>query len=52
MAGPAGAANAVHVVLSVVGQIQVDHVGQLVDIDAAGRQIRGHQHPQGTALKF
>ena len=51
LAGPAGAADAVHVVLRHVGQIKVHHMGQLVDIDAAGGDIGGHQHTHLPALE-
>ena len=42
-AGTAGAADAVNVVFLDVGQLEVDHVRQLVDIQAAGGDIGGHQ---------
>ena len=51
MAGPAGAADPVYVVLGLVWQVQVDHVRQLVNINAPGSQVCGHQHPQRTSLE-
>ena len=51
LAGPAGAADAVHVILGHIGQIQIDHMGQLLDVDAPGGNVRGHQHPHLTALE-
>src|SRR5690606_30056382 len=42
--GPAGAADAVHVGLVVGGAVVVDHVGDVVDVDAAGRHVGGDQH--------
>src|SRR5690606_34982848 len=41
--GTAGAADAVDVVFLDVGQLVVDHVGQLVDVQAAGGDVGGHQ---------
>ena len=43
-AGAAGAADAVHVVLGHVGQLVVDDVRQLVDVDAARGDVGRHQH--------
>jgi hypothetical protein len=37
VACPAGATDPVHIVLCLVGQIQIDHVGQLVNVDTPGR---------------
>ena len=44
VAGAAGAADAVHVILGHVGQVVVDDVRQLVDVDAAGRDVGGDHH--------
>ena len=41
--GAAGAADAVHVGLLVVGTLVVDDVGDVVDVDAAGGDVGGHQ---------
>jgi hypothetical protein len=49
---PAGAANAVHVVLCLVGKIQIDDVGQLVDIDTSSRQIGGYEDTQGSTFEI
>src|SRR5690606_18660295 len=43
-AGAAGAANAVHVVLGNVGQFEIDHLRQLVDVQAARGDVGGDQH--------
>lgn len=51
IAGPARAADSVHVVLSLIGEIQVHHMGQLLDINPTGSDVGGHQHPHLTALK-
>ena len=51
VAGAAGAADAVDVVLRLVGQIEVHHMRQLVDVDAAGSDVGGHQHAHLTALE-
>ena len=42
-AGPAGAADPVHVGLVVVGALVVDHVRDPVDVDAAGGDVGGDQ---------
>ena len=41
-----------YVILRLVRQVEVDHVGQLVDVDAAGSQVGGHQHAQGTGFEI
>ena len=51
VAGPAGAADPVYVVLRLVRQVQVDYVGQLVNVNAAGSQVCCHQNPQRTSLE-
>src|SRR5690606_29577269 len=50
--GAAGTADAVHIVLSHVGQLEVHHMGQLVDIQAAGGDIGCHQHADAVALEI
>ena len=40
---PAGAADAVHIGLMVLGNVVVDDMGDVVDIDAPGSHIRSHQ---------
>src|SRR5690606_19390012 len=49
-ASAASTADAVHVILRHVGQLEVDHMGQLVDVEAAGGDVGRHQHPD--ALRF
>src|SRR5699024_62836 len=44
----AGAADAVDVGLLVLRALVVDHVGHIVDVDAAGGHIGGHQHVDGA----
>ncbi len=51
VAGPAGATDAVHVILRDVRQLEVHHMGQLVDVQAAGGDVGGHQHPDGVPLE-
>src|SRR5262249_52105664 len=51
-AGAAGAADAVHVVLGHVGQLEVDDVRQLVDVDAARGDVGGHEHLQRAGLEL
>ena len=48
----AGAADAVHVVLGHVGQLEIDHVRQLVDVDAACGDVGGHQHREVAGLEL
>src|SRR5690554_3399266 len=50
-AGTAGAPDAVHIVFGHVGQFEVDHVGKLADIEAAGGDISGHQYLELTTLE-
>ncbi len=45
-ARPAGAADAVDVVIRRARQVEVDHHGQLGDVDAARGHIGGHDHLQ------
>ncbi|VVE50525.1 hypothetical protein PCE31107_04673 [Pandoraea cepalis] len=51
-AGASGAADAVDIVLRHFRQVEVDHVGQLVDVDAARGNIGRNQHLQCAALEF
>ena len=44
-AGPGRAADTVHVTFRFVGQVEVDDVGDAVDVDAASRNVGGHQGP-------
>src|SRR5260221_176470 len=50
-AGTAGAADAVHIVLGHMRQVEVDHVGQGLDVEAARGDIGRHQHAQLVALE-
>ena len=45
LAGPAGAADAVDVGLGHLGQVVVEHAGQRLDVQSAGGDVGGHQHP-------
>ena len=49
--GTASTADTVHVVFFNVRQLEVDHVGQLVDIQAAGGDIGGHQDAHLASLE-
>ena len=51
VAGPARAANAVDVGLGHVGEVVVEHPGQLVDVNAPGGDVGGHQHPYPPRLE-
>ena len=50
-AGAAGAADAVHVVLGDVRQVEVDDVRQRLDVEAARGDVGGHQHAQLVVLE-
>ena len=43
--GPTGAADAVDVVLLLVGHIVVEYHIHIVDVQAPGSHVGGHQHP-------
>ena len=49
--GAAGAADPVHVGVAVAGSVEVDHVGDVGDVDAAGGHVGGDQHFDVTALE-
>ena len=51
VASPAGATDAMDVILGLVRQVKVHHMGQLVNVDAAGGDVGGHQDPELTALE-
>ena len=50
--GAAGAAGAVQVRLVLVGRVGLDHQIDVVDVDAASRDIRRHQHVDATAREL
>jgi hypothetical protein len=41
--GPPGSTDTVNIRLGGGGDIEIDHMGNSGDIDAAGRDVRGHQ---------
>jgi hypothetical protein len=47
----AGAANAVHIVFGHVGNFVIDHVGQIVNVNAAGGNVGSDQCAQAAAFK-
>ena len=49
--GPGGAPDAVDVVLGDVGDVEVDHVGQGLDVDAARGDVRGHEDAELAVLE-
>ena len=51
VAGPAGAADAVHVVFRHIGNLVIHDVRQFVDVDAAGRDVGRDQRPDVAALE-
>ena len=48
----AGAADAMYVIFSDIGQIVIHHMRQLIDVDAARGDIGGHQHLQIACLEL
>ena len=48
----AGAADAVDVRLGVVGDVEVDHVADAVDVQAAGGDVGGHEDVQAAVLQL
>jgi hypothetical protein len=50
-ARPARAADAMHVGLRLVWQLVVDHVRDVVDVDAAGRNVGGDEHRRMLRLE-
>ena len=50
--GTGRAANAVDVGLGHLGQVVVEHMGQLADVNAAGGDIGRHQHPGLARLEI
>ena len=51
-AGPGGPADAVDVVLRVLGQVVVDHMADRGNVQAAGGDIGGHQDPYLPCLEL
>ena len=50
-ARPAGSADAVDVGLRLVGQIVIDHMGQLIDVNASRRNVGRHQNARFARLE-
>jgi len=40
----AGTSDTMHVVIDVVGQVVVDHLGHVGDVETAGSHVRRNQH--------
>ena len=51
LAGAPRAADAVHVDIAVLGQVVVDHVVDVVHVDAPGRHVGGHQYRDAGRLE-
>ena len=51
LAGPAGAADAVDVVVRFVGQVEVDDVRDTLDVDAPSRDVGGHEDTNAAGLE-
>ena len=49
--GPGGAADAVHIIVGHVGDIVADHVRDIIDVQAAGRDVGGHHHLKVAATE-
>jgi hypothetical protein len=43
---PSRAPNAMHVIFGAIGQIEIDHVADIRDIDPSGGNIRCDQHTE------
>jgi len=52
VSGAAGAPDAMYIVFGDLRHVEVDDMRELVDIQAAGRNVRGHQHPDLAVLEF
>ena len=50
--GASRAPDAVHVIFRVVGEIEIEHHLDVVDIDAAGRHIGGHQEAESARAEL
>ena len=50
-AGARGAADAVDIAFRFVGQLEIDHMGDIVDVDAAGGDVGRHQHARLAGLE-
>jgi hypothetical protein len=46
-----GAPDAVHVGIAVAGRVEVDHVGDVLDVDPAGGDVGRHQGVDLAALE-
>ncbi len=51
-AGPACPADAVNVIVRILGHVEVDHTGQIADVEAPGRHVRGHENPDFPCLEL
>ena len=51
-ARPTGATNAVYIVFGHVGDLVVDDVGQLLDVDPTRRDVGRHENPQAPFLEL
>jgi hypothetical protein len=50
-AGAAGATDSVDVILGLIRKVKVDYERDLLDVDAAGRDVRRHEHTVKPGLK-
>ena len=49
--GPTGTTDAMDICLGGIGNIEIDDMGNLTDVDSPGRDIGRHQHLKGAAPK-
>lgn len=42
--GPTGTADTVHIIFGNFRQVKVDHMGQFIDVESAGRDVGGNQY--------
>jgi len=48
---PAGASHAVDVIIGQVGAVKVDDVTDVGDVNAAGRDVSGDEHPEAAIFE-
>ena len=51
-AGTGGSSNPVHVGLGLVGNLEIDHVGDVIHVDAASDDVRRHQDLDSACIEI
>jgi hypothetical protein len=46
---PSRTTDAMHVIFRAIGQVEIDHVADVRDIDPSGGNVRRHQHTECSA---